>query len=179
MAHVITALIAIAAMLGGVLVLTEATLSSASDISISWDGMVERAGDRTRTELTLIAADESTGTIIDVSFRNSGQTALADFPEWDIVIQYYATANNADLRVVWMAHTAAADPPSGQWTVQGIYLDAATSDPEVYEPNSFNPGEEMRIRLKIDPAIPDNTDNLVTIGTPNGVTLAAPFSRTP
>ena len=56
-------------------------------------------------------------------------------------------------------------------------MDAGPPVAEVYEPNVFNPGEEMVIRINITPAIPANTNNLVTIGAANGVTLAAPFSR--
>ena len=56
-------------------------------------------------------------------------------------------------------------------------MNATTEEAEVYEPNVFNPGEEMVLRLNVSPAIPGDTDNLVTIATANGVTLAAPFSR--
>jgi hypothetical protein len=56
-------------------------------------------------------------------------------------------------------------------------MDAGTEEAEVYERNVLNPGEEMTIRLTISPAIPANTDNLVTIAAPNGIRLTAPFSR--
>ena len=176
MAIILTTLFAVMLILAGALILTDASLSSASDVSSSWDRMVDRDGDRARTELTLITADiGGGGTNIDISVRNTGQTALVDFKEWDAVIQYYETASNQDLRVLWLPY--ASPPAHGQWEVVGIYMDAGVPVAEVYEPNVFNPGEEMVVRVNITPAIPANTDNLVTIGAANGVTLAAPFSR--
>ena len=81
------------------------------------------------------------------------------------------------MQVLWLPHTTVADPPNGKWTDRGIYHDAVTLDSEVYEPNIFNPGEEIIIRVNITPEIPSGTDNLVTIGTANGARLSAPFSR--
>ncbi|MCH8206377.1 MAG: hypothetical protein IH956_05175 [Chloroflexi bacterium] len=178
MAHVIVALFAIAMMITGAVTLTDASLSSASDISLAWPRMVERSGDRARTRVQLLSADiGGSGADVDISLRNSGQTALAGFSDWDTIIQYYESANNTDMRVQWLSYTTSASPSSGEWTVVGIYQDAGTQDPEVYEPNVFNPGEEMILRLNISPAIPATTDSMVKIGAHNGVTLVAPFSR--
>ena len=178
MANIVTTLFAIALILGGALTPTRASLSSASKAAVSWGRMEERTEERSRTEFTLITTDiQGSGADIDISFRNAGQTPLADFSSWDVVIQYFETSSNQDPKVVWVPYTTAAQPASGQWTVTGIYIDASAPVAEVYEPNVFNPGEEMIVRLNITPATPANTDNLVTLGAPHGVTLAAPFSR--
>ena len=178
MAYLITALIAIAVIMGGSLLLTDASLMSASDASLSWDGRVRRTGEQKRTHLTLIQADlAGGGTDVDISFRNTGQSALAEFSGWDLIIRYYAASGNNDMKVLWLPHTTVADPPNGKWIDRGIYHDAVTLDSEVYEPNFFNPGEEIIIRVNITPEIPSGTDNLVTIGTANGARLSAPFSR--
>ena len=177
MASLIVGLVVIALIIVAALALEGASLSSASEISASWEQMTGRTGERARTGLTLLTADISGGgTNIDISFRSTGQTPLADFSEWDVMIQYYQTASNQDMQVLRLSYSTEAAPPSGQWTVSGLYLVVDTV-PEVYEPNVFNPGEEMVIRLNITPAIPANTDNIVTIGVTNGVTVAAPFSR--
>ena len=178
MANVITGIIVVALVVGAVMTLTNAALSSASDISLSWGDMTDRVADRARTELQLITADiVGSGTNIDISLRNSGQTALREFSKWDAVISYYATSSNANLNITRMTYTTSSSPSNGQWTVVGVYLNAGTAEAEVYEPNVFNPGEEMIVRLNVTPAIPTTTDNLATIGTANGVTLSAPFSR--
>ena len=142
---------------------------------ISWTRTTAAA--TARTELTMSKADiNGSGEDIDISIRNTGQTALADFSWWDVLIQYYDTANNKNLNAVWLTSTS-TPPVSGEWAVQGIYLDAANATAEVYEPNILNPGEEIIIRTTISPAIPAQTNNQVIIATPNGIRLTAPFTR--
>ena len=177
MANLIVILFAVLAIVTGAVSLTGAALGSASSASDAWNHKTERIGDAGRTELTLINADISgSGENIDISIRNTGQTALTDFSWWDVLIQYYDTANNKNLNAAWLTN-ATTSPVSGQWAVEGIYLDAANAIAEVYEPNVLNPGEEMIIRANISPAIPTQTDNQVTIATPNGIRLTAPFTR--
>lgn len=101
---------------------------------------------------------------------------MEDFSEWDVVIQYYATTSNQGMQVLWMPYSTADPPPSGKWTVRGLYWTVDTVS-EVYEPNVLNPGEEMLVRLNVTPAIPASTVNVVTVGSATGVTMSAPFSR--
>ncbi|MDP6452620.1 MAG: hypothetical protein QF898_04865 [SAR202 cluster bacterium] len=177
MANLIVVLFAVMAIVTGAVSLTGAALGSASSASDAWNQKSERTGAAGRTELTLITADiNSTGTDIDISIRNTGQTALTEFTWWDVLIQYYDTANNVNLNAAWLTSTTTS-PVSGEWAVQGIYLDAANATAEVYEPNVLNPGEEMIIRANISPTIPTQTNNQVTIATPNGIRLTAPFTR--
>jgi hypothetical protein len=39
---------------------------------------------------------------------------------------------------------------------------------EIYGPNILDPGEDMRIVIKLSPAATNNTTNLATVVTPNG-----------
>ena len=178
MANLIVSIFVIALMTTAVLVLTSAALSSADRVSFSWDAMAQRSNQIDKTNLTLDSTDMvPTSTNIDVSIRNSGQTALRDYSSWDVIIQYYATSTNQGLSILWLPRATTTPPSSGQWEVNGLYQDADTLESEVYDPNILNPGEEMIVRVNITPTIPTSTDNLITIATPNGVTVAAPFSR--
>ena len=178
MANAIIGAIVVAMILLGSATLIGTSLGVAGDLSLTWDEVLKRKGDKSRTELTLITADISgSGTNIDVSIRNSGQSALVDFTSWDAVIRYYDTANNSGLNIKWLEYATSSPPSANQWEVEGIYADAETKDAEIFEPNIFNPGEEMIVRVNITPAIPVNTDNVVTIGAENGISLSAPFSR--
>lgn len=164
--------------MGGALTLTRAALLSANGLALAWEEMKDRTTEQTRTELTLLTADiAGAGADIDISLRNSGQTALADFANWDVVVQYYQASGNSGLVIDWFSYTSSPTPANGQWTVRGIYLDADTLEPEVYDPDILNPGEEMIVRINVTPAIPVQTDNLATIGAANGITVSAPFSR--
>lgn len=178
MVNIICVLFAIAAITGVALSLANASLASAGDASRSWDLMVGRIGDRLRSELALVTADiGGSGADIDTSVRNSGQTPQAEFTSWDVWIKYYDNPNNQDLRIVRLTHTTSTTPAHGHWTVEGIYMDASAATSEVYEPNVLNPGEEMVLRLNITPAISTSTDNLISVATEHGATLAVPFSR--
>ena len=161
-----------------VLMLGLATIGSADTVLVAWEVMVDRNTDRQRTDLALLTADlVATSTDVDVSIRNTGQTLLRDFEHWDVMMQYYGTSSNQNLEMTYLSYVATSTPSSGEWTVENIYLNVASTTPEVYDPNVFNPGEEIVVRIKIEPTIPTSTDNLITISTPNGVTISAPFSR--
>ncbi len=154
-----------------------ASLSSADQVSLAWDGMARRHAERGRSELTLVSADLApTSTNIDVSLRNSGQIVLRRFSDWDVIVRYYATSTNQGMKLQWLSYSTSS-PSSGKWTVDGIYMNAAALTSEVYDPGVLNPGEEVVVRLNITPAIPTSTDNLVSIATSNGVTVTVPFSR--
>ena len=177
MAHVVVTLFAVVAIVAGAVSLIGAALSSANDASAAWDTMTRRTGQAFRTELKLITADaQGSGQDIDISIRNDGQTSLGDFTWWDVMIEYYSQPSNSGLNIAWLTSTS-TPPGSGQWAVKGVFMDAGTEEAEVYERNVLNPGEEMTIRLTISPEIPANTDNLVIITAPNGIRVAAPFSR--
>jgi len=47
---------------------------------------------------------------------------------------------------------------------------------EIYEPSILNPGENMRIVIKLSPAVTENVTNLVTVSTPYGATSQTTFS---
>ena len=178
MANVILSLFAVALIMGTVVVLGAASLSSANQVIPAWNGQAERNGRQSRSELTLVTADIlGTSTYVDVSMQNTGQTAFRDFPRWDVMIEYYATTSNQGFNISWVPNTTTTPPANGKWAVTGLYMDTAATKSEVYDPNVVNPGEVLVLRLNVTPAIPTSTNNRITVGTPNGVTLAAPFSR--
>lgn len=177
MANLIVILLAIVAVVIGAAGLIGAALDSASSASGAWDMKTERFAEAGRTQLKLITADAAGGgEDIDITIRNTGQTALRDFSWWDVMVQYYESPNNDGLKALSLTSTSTA-PTSGQWAVEGIYLNAANATAELYGPNILDPGEEMKLRANISPAIPAQTENQVTIATPNGIRLMAPFSR--
>jgi len=48
---------------------------------------------------------------------------------------------------------------------------------EIYEPHILDPGEDMRIVIKLSPAVSENTTNLATVVTPNGAKSEITFGR--
>ncbi len=175
MGNVIVSLICIAIMLTGMMVMTQSSFSSVDVVSESWKQMEERAGEIARTKITPLTAEtQGAGANVEIALRNEGEMKLADFARWDVIIHYYRATG--DHLIKWLPYTEADPPGDNEWTVTGIFMDAATSDPEVFEPGIFNPGEEMVIQIKVSPPVGPATTNWASITTPNGITASIIFT---
>ncbi len=168
----IVALIAMALMVLGGVTMSQGFLSSADTTTAGLEEMSETAGEIMRTELSILSATQPAADTLEVTLRNSGQTKLANFARWDIIVQYYD--GGASYYVKWLDHTEGA-LGNDEWKKTGIYLDAGTSNPEVFEPGILNPGEEIVIEAKLDPSVGQGTTNLVVVSTPNGIPVSISF----
>jgi len=100
---------------------------------------------------------------------NRGETNLADFTKWDIIAQYEnGTAN-------YLSYTTSANPGSNEWTVNSIYM--LDDNPEVYDPDILNPGEQMKLLINIDSEIGAKDTIRITVSTPHGVTSQCMVTR--
>ena len=109
-----------------------------------------------------------------MALANSGQTKLSDFSRWDVIVQYYDDGGSYHVR--WLPYTD-GNPSDNEWTVKGIYLNAGSQTPEVFEPGLLNPGEEMITEAKLSPSVGVETTNLVITSTPNGIPASITFSQ--
>ena len=163
----IPAIIIIGLLMLATLTLAEQSLSSQDAVSKSWREMQERLEERTRTDLSPIAAQTiNAGATVELTLRNDGDTKLADFDQWDVILQYGSGSGNAE----WYAYGSGSD----EWDVEGIYLDASQSTPEAFDPDILNPGEEMVIWVWVSPPV---GTHLVIVAAPNGVTASTVFTR--
>ena len=106
---------------------------------------------------------ETLGGSNSVSLRvvNRGQSNLAEYAKWDIITQY------EDGTVNYISYTTEPSPGSNQWVVEGLYM--LDGNPEVYDPDILNPGEQMKLIMNLDPAIGLRETVRITVSTPNGV----------
>ncbi len=168
----IVSLICIALVVFGGMTMSQGFISSVDTTSTVLEEMGDRGGEIMRTELATLSAScpAPLRDTLTVRLKNDGQTKLADFNKWDVIVQYYDSGGSYYTK--WLPYTEGT-PGSNEWTVTGIYLDA---DPEAFEPNILNPGEEIRIEVKLDPGAGNSTTNLVVISTPNGIPASISFS---
>jgi hypothetical protein len=158
METIIPALIVIALLLLVTFTIAERSLASQEAVSGSWREMQERAEERARTDLAPVGAKTtSAGSVVSITLRNDGDIKLADFDQWDVILQY---GGNAE----WYPYGSGAE----YWT--------KTID-EAFEPGILNPGEEMTIWVWVDPSVGSPTTNLATIVTPNGITASTVFTN--
>jgi len=165
----IAALIILTVVLFGVLTLTYAYISAQDTILESWREMEERLGDRARTNLSPVGAETISETMVEVTLSNDGDTKLADFDQWDVIVQYDSAGGNV---VEWLSYSTEESLMSGEWGNNN-----GEDIGDILEPGIFNPGEVMTITLVVAPTVALGTTNLATIATPNGITASTVFTR--
>jgi hypothetical protein len=148
----IPALVIIALLLLASVTLADQLLSSHEAAAESWLRMEERELDRSRTKISILDARAPFGTMVEVEVSNEGQTKLADFEQWDVILR---TSDTVD----WYGYDA--------WDVQ---ID------DIIEPYILNPGEAMTLTLTLPVTAPVGSDNLVVVTTPNGVSASRVFT---
>jgi hypothetical protein len=146
-------------------------LSAIDNTSANIDSISQRNEQIMRTNINVLEVTQPEAKKLDLRLSNVGQVKLAEFAKWDIIIHHMD--NNDQYYVTWLPYVA-SNPGNNEWTVKGIYTQ--TGQPEVFEPGIFNPDEELVIEAEIDPEIKSDSENLVIITTPNGVTVSKSFT---
>ncbi len=161
----ITSLIVIAVLLLAVLTTSEHYFSSQDAILESWREMEERLGERARTDLSPVGAQTiSSGSVVSVTLRNDGDTRLADFDQWDVILEY--DGSDYACHVAWYPYGSGQN----EWSVYDI-------SPDAFDPDILNPGEEVVIWVSVSPSVAVSTTNRTTIATPNGIATSTVFTR--
>jgi hypothetical protein len=125
-----------------------------------------------RTDLSPVSTNitlESGPDLLEIVLENTGQTKLADFIKWDIIVQYYNDSGN--YTVQWLPYVEGTTDPC-EWDIGWIKMNG---QPEVFDKNVLNPGEQIMIKTRLDPSVGVNTTNMVVISTPSGVTCTTYF----
>ena len=166
----VVSIICIALVVVGGMTMSQGFLTSADSTSIALEELGERDEEIMRTELSpQTAITSGGGSILLVTLENTGQTKLADFRKWDMIVQYYD--GDSSYHTKWLPYNSGI-PGDDEWTVNGIYLDGS---PEAFEPDILNPGETIEIEARLNPAAGENTTNLVVTSTPNGIPASMAF----
>jgi archaellum component FlaF (FlaF/FlaG flagellin family) len=163
MENIFITLVCITILLVGAVTIAMYSFNSIDMLAYAWKDCESRAGEMRCTSISSISSTtNSQGTQVEVMIKNAGQTDLAHFEKWDVIVKYQSG-------VVQRLPYTAATPG---WTVSALYING---QPEVYEPNIFNPNETMKLVLKLSPPVASKTINLATISTHNGVGTEVTF----
>ncbi len=170
MAAVIVTIICIAMIVVGGMTLSQGILTSTDSTALSVESISVREGEMMRTELETLRASRLTwGDDIRITVKNSGQTKLASYDRWDVILSY--VSGDGTQYCTWLPYTTAA-LSSNEWQKARIGLDGPL---EYFEPGILNPGEEMVILAHIDPAPGNATTGEVSLTTPNGIYNTLPL----
>jgi len=166
----IVSLICIALVVFGGMTMSQGFLTSVDSTTVGMEEVSNRGEDIMRTELSTVNASMLTASRLQVSLENGGQTKLASFAKWDVIVHYYDAGGT--YYVKWLPYTEGT-LGDNQWKKAGIYLDGQA---EAFELGIVNPGEEIVIEAQLNPSVGDDTTNLAVISTPNGVPASISFS---
>ncbi|MBN1190643.1 MAG: hypothetical protein JXA46_12890 [Dehalococcoidales bacterium] len=164
-------IICVALLVIGGMTMSRGFLSSIDNTSANIDSISQRNEQRMRTNITVEEVTQPAANQLEIHMDNIGQVKLAEFAKWDVIVHHRDNAN--EYYVTWLPYTVSS-PGNNEWTVEGIYTDAGL--PEVFEPGILNPDEELVLEAKISPPIKSESDNLVIVTTPNGVTVSKTFT---
>ncbi len=174
METVIISIMCIALMVFGGMTMSQGFMTSVDTSTMGVSEIGQRTETIMRTELTPISAGLTSipGTDpLDIVLENTGQTKIADFDKWDVIVQYWDTTGV--YHVEWLRYVE-SDAGTYEWEVYWIRLDG---QPETFEPDVLNPGEQIMIRTFLSPIVGVGTTNMVVISTPSGVTSTTYFTR--
>ena len=138
MENVLTALVLGFLLIFGFLTLTEAMITTQDDLSTNLVALQDRLDDQHATQISPVDAHLATDkSVALLTFTNTGTTRLADFDQWDVIVEYYDDQDPAGYHINWLPYTDGI-PVGQEWTVFTLYLDYAAEQDEVYEPNILN-----------------------------------------
>ena len=166
----IVSIICIALIAFGGMTMSRGFMTSVDASTTGLEEIGQRDETIMRTELTPVSAGQPSANTLEVVLENSGQTKLADFDKWDIIVQYYD--GTGTYHVAWLPRTEAV-LGNNQWEVAWIRLNGGA---EVFEPNVLNRQEQIMIRAQLNPSVGAATTNMVIVATPSGITASTYFS---
>jgi archaellum component FlaF (FlaF/FlaG flagellin family) len=157
MENIFVTIICIALIILGGVSYASSTLQSVDKLTVSWKMSEASALETKQTDVQAISSETTdSGSNIQISLQNNGNQSLADFDKWDVIVRCQEGEN------LWIPYTTSTPG----WSVSGIYYNGES---EVYEPNIFNPMETMDINIRLSSGVSQNTTNLATVSTYNGI----------
>ena len=162
MAATVVSIICIAMIVVGGMTLSQGMLTSADSAALSVQEISLREGEISRTEVTGVSATLPASNTLRLTLDNSGQTKLASFEKWDFIVRYYDASDNNYVK--WLPYNGGT-LGNNQWQETGIYLNG---NPEAFEPDIFNPGEQLNLEARLNPAAGYRSIKIINV-TPNGI----------
>jgi hypothetical protein len=178
MTNLIVTLLLMAIIIAATVLVSTTSLGAQANMSsaLKRSDQITTSIARTAVE-TLSVNVDSAGDDIEVTVRNSGQEPLRVDGGWDLIFAYDDSSTSTGLQIVRLSYTGNTIPTPGEWVLEGIYMDAANAEAEVFGRQILDAGEEAVINARLASAISDSSTNTVTLATSNGVGLTTQFTN--
>ncbi len=152
------------------------TLFTMDTLSNSLKIANEIDNERLKTEIEIVEKPFVTnnGTGINVSINNTGSTKIlkSEFKHIDVFVYYHNDSAGTIHRWIRYNDTGYSALQDNEWTVVSI-------TPDWINPRIFDPDEQMKIVIRVEPAINSTKQNgnWTKIVMPNGVSASKYFSN--
>lgn len=167
MEQTIPALLVAAIMIVAGVLLADVTTSSVDNINQSWREIEALSEERLGTDLSVLSTQVGPlGEEVTVVVANEGRTSIDNFEDMDIIVTY----DGLDLQrhSVWMPYNDDVVQPVNTWQVTAIVGDFRN-------PGVLDNGEEMTIRIILDPATDIGPDRWLVLATELGIAYTVYF----
>ncbi len=165
----IISLLCIALVVFGGMTMAQGFITSVDASASGLEEIGQRDEQILRTELTPLEAVLTAPDTLELVIKNTGQTKLSDFASWDIIVQYFD--ETWTYHVEWLPFNEGSPSPN-EWGIDWIRLNG---NPEVFEAGILNPGESMKLVIRLAPAAGPGSTNLVVVSTSSGITASMYF----
>jgi hypothetical protein len=151
--------------------MSQGILTSADTTALSVEEISVREGELMRTGVDVLRAEDlSWADLLRVTADNSGQTKLASFSKWDIIVHYYDAGGTYHAK--WLPYTEGV-LGDNEWKKASIGLNGPN---EYFEPGILNPEEDLTILARLSPPPGDATAGEIVIASSNGIEDSISFS---
>jgi hypothetical protein len=156
----IASLIVMTMLIFGMLTTSHNHLSAQDEVLQSWREMEEQLGERARTDISPTGA-ATDGNTVTLTLENEGDTKLADFDQWDVILQYHGI--DAQEHIEWCGYGVGG---GCRW------MKVISED---LEPGILNPDEELVVTIW--PTVEITPTGQAIVATPNGICASKAFAR--
>ena len=167
--------IALAIMIAGVLAVLNSVFDSNATTSRALvddgEALSEIVQARISATTALISGDDIRSNV-DVTLTNTGNLEYGDFDEWHVTVEYWPSVGSFKIE-----HLSFSDVTTdNRWMLRSIFEDAASALDEEVGKDVLNPSEEMMVRIRLNPAVKEDTRGRVTVTPPVGEPTSVFFS---
>jgi archaellum component FlaF (FlaF/FlaG flagellin family) len=164
--HAIPSLVIGALLLVASAFIAHSSLQSYEQTALSLKAMQARMAEQSRTRLSIVSVTlDAERDTLDVNLKNDGQSRLALYSRFDVILDYRAAGVAAS---AWLPYEP-TPPVAGAWSLISIEDDS-------FEPGLLNPGETALLRLELAAPLDAGETNRVVIVSETGAAVSAPFS---
>ena len=164
---IIAAMISVAIILLASYVCSNGGFYMADGLANSVIDMQENKNEMLKTEIEVTNASIDTVSMTaQVFLQNTGSTKIGDFTYMDLIVTY--KNESGDMKTIWIPYQEGEI----RWT-KGVIV------PDLINPGIFDPGENMKLQIWLDPSDPieNSNENWFLVAAPNGIKASRYFSR--